>query len=161
MSAPGPTDSTPQQPISTPESFNTLLTEVNQLFADTTTKYPRFLEIKMQRQPDIEGQTKAQEIQREKEQILNELNRIEETYDADYLERKAAPPQRSIMTILGLKTTQDKTIALFYLAYVLFSIAFTLYIIRLSTKKIIAGSFILVILTGIGILLTLGLVNYG
>lgn len=86
---------------------------------------------------------------------------MEETYEEDYLERKAAPSQRSIMTILGLKTTQDKVIALFYLAYVLFSIAFTLYVVRLSTKKIIAGSFILVILTGLGILFTLGIINYG
>ena len=157
MSAPGPTGSTAPPGI----SFNDLSTNVNQLMVTTSDKFQQYLSIKSQRQPIINQNTEVQTELRDKQQILNELNRMEETYDEDYLERKAAPTQRSIMTTLGLKTTQDKAIALFYLAYVLFSIAFTLYIIRLSTKKIIAGSFILVILTGIGILLTLGIVNYG
>ena len=156
MSAPGPTGSTPPG-----ISFRDLSTETKQLLVTTSTNFQGYITLKAQRQPIIDNNIKVQSDLHDTEQILNELNRMEETYEEDYLERKAAPSQRSIMTILGLKTTQDKVIALFYLAYVLFSIAFTLYIVRLSTKKIIAGSFILVILTGLGILLTLGIVNYG
>jgi len=160
MSATGPTGATgPTRPPGI--GFNDLATNTNQLLASTATTFQQFMSLKTQRQPIVDDNTKAQAVLHEKQQILNELNRIEETYDADYLERKATPSQRSIMTLLGLKTTQDKAIALFYLAYVLFSISLTLYIVRLSTKKIIAGSFILVILTGIGILLTLGVINYG
>lgn len=156
MSAPGPTGSTP------PEiSFRDLSTETKQLLVTTSTNFQGYITLKAQRQPIIDNNIKVQSDLHDTEQILNELNRMEETYEEDYLERKAAPSQRSIMTILGLKTTQDKVIALFYLAYVLFSIAFTLYVVRLSTKKIIAGSFILVILTGLGILFTLGIINYG
>jgi hypothetical protein len=157
MSLPGATGPTPPPGI----SFNDLSTNTNSLLADTATRFQQYMDLKSQRQTIIDQNTQVQATMHDRQQILNELNRMEQTYDEDYLERKAAPPQRSIMTILGLKTTQDKAIALFYLAYVLFSIAFTLYIVRLSTKKIIAGSFILLILTGVGILLTLGLVNYG
>jgi len=160
MSLPGPTGATgPTPPPGI--SFNDLSTNTNSLLADTATRFQQYMDLKSQRQTIIDQNTQVQATMHDRQQILNELNRMEQTYDEDYLERKAAPPQRSIMTILGLKTTQDKAIALFYLAYVLFSIAFTLYIVRLSTKKIIAGSFILLILTGVGILLTLGLVNYG
>jgi len=157
----GPTGATGPTGAGAPPNFDAIATNTQQYLASTTTTFTQYLDLKAQRGTLLEQKGKLSSEVRDKEQMLRELNRMEETYDEEFLERKGNPPKTSLTSIAGLHTTQDKTIAFFYLAYVLFSVALTLYFIRVSTKKMLAALFILTILGVLAALITLGIVYYG
>lgn len=153
----------PAVPPSQQLSFEMIAQNTQSLIVTTETNYNSFMELKTQRQPLIEERARLADIVADKEKTLRELNRMEETYDAQFMEgfQNPAASKRKITSIAGLHTTQDKVIAFFYLSYILFSIAVTLYFIRISTKKVLAGAFILIILVAVGIMISLGLIYYG
>jgi hypothetical protein len=155
--ATGPTGSTQLAP----PSFDSIAANTQQFLVTTSATYQQYLDLKAQRGTLLEQKANLAVEVRDKEQMLRELNRMEETYDEEFLERKGSPPKTSLTSIAGLHTTQDKAIASFYLAYVLFSLALTVYFIRVSSKKMLAAVFILTVLGVMGALITLGIVYYG
>lgn len=141
--------------------FNTLVTSARFLLTTTADTFQQYSDLKAQRQPLLDQRVVLQEKERDREQILGELNRMEETYDTEFLERKASPAVNPAMRILGLNTTQDKAVAFFYFAYVLFSVAVILYFLRVSTQKIRAFLFSFTIMAAVLSVVTVGIAYYG
>ena len=109
----------------------------------------------------LERQAVLSEQEHDREQILGELNRMEETYDTEFVERRASPAGNPALKILGLNTTQDKVIAFFYFAYVLFSVAVIWYFLRVSTQKIRAFLFSFTVMAAVLSVITVGIAYYG
>ena len=162
----GVTGATGGIPVSPPPSqelsFEMIVSNTQALIVSTENNFNTTQSLTAQRQGLLTERAKLETVVADKERTLRELNRMEETYDAEFMEGFQNPGgRRGNITIAGLPTTQDKVIAFFYLSYVLFSIAVTLYFIRVSTQKVLAGVFILIILVAVGIMVSLGLIYYG
>jgi hypothetical protein len=128
---------------------------------ETTTLFQSYLNLKGQRQSLLDQEAELESNVREMQLQLRELNRQEETYDQVFTDLTEHPPKKGFFTALGLRSTQDWTLATFFFCYTLFSIIFTLYAIRFSQTKIWAALFVLTIMFSFGVFFTLALVHYG
>ena len=98
---------------------------------------------------------------RDKQHRLNELNQLDETYTQSYLDFKANPPVGGIFSKFGLRTTQDWTIAFFYLSFTVFSVVILLYVFIKSQQKIYAFFFTFTLLCIFVLLVTVWISYYG
>ena len=98
---------------------------------------------------------------REKQHRLNELNQLDETYTKTYLDFTENPIKGGIFYRYGLRTTQDWTIALFYLSFTIFSIVILLYVFVTSVQKIYAIAFVFTGLCIFGLISTTWIAYYG
>jgi len=85
---------------------------------------------------------------------LQELDRIEDTYDREFLDRKNNTKKVGLVSKLGLVTTQDWVLALFFLSYVIFTIALFITIVKGAQNKIKAIIFVFCLTGVLGMVLT-------
>ena len=165
-SATGPTGSINPIPSipsgESPEDSIKIIVQLTQEeLKNATAQFQSYLDLKSQRQPLLNQRDSLKAEARELQFKINEINRIEETYDQEYLDRKTNPPRKGVFASLGLRNTQDWVLAMFYFFYGIFTLIFTLYAIRFSVKKTWAALFIVSIMFSIGVFFTMGLVYYG
>ena len=98
---------------------------------------------------------------RGQQKLLQEVSRIEETYDKDYLDRKRAGPRTSAFGKIGMANTQDWAIFLYFLSYGLFSAAILVYATYLSTRKIATFLFFGILMLIFGLFSLLMIRYYG
>jgi hypothetical protein len=112
-------------------------------------------------QPLLSEQNGLNTAVRDKQHRLNELNQLDETYTQSYLDFKANPPAGGFFSKFGLRTTQDWTIAFFYLSFTVFSIIILLYGFVKSQQKIYAFFFTFTLLCIFVLLVTVWISYYG
>lgn len=86
---------------------------------------------------------KAGTVQRditEKDLVLHDLIRQEDTLDQQFLDQRAAPAPQAFFARFGLGTTQDWIIAFFFFAYSVMALAITGILLVMSTEKIRVGA---------------------
>jgi hypothetical protein len=74
---------------------------------------------------------------------LNEINRQEEVYDREFIDRKNNPRKNDYLYNLGLRTTEDFVLTYFFFSYILFVLIVLITVLRYSTKKIVAAAIII------------------
>ena len=87
-----------------------------------------------------------------------ELERVEQTYDREFLDRVSAPPlKKGLLQGYGLVTTQDWVMAMFVIAYFTFSMSLILLFVVKSEAKLkaffVAVSIIIILGTFMGLLI--------
>jgi hypothetical protein len=92
---------------------------------------------------------------------MKELERVEQTYEKEYLDKKHYPANRGILYKLGLHSIQDFTIAAFIISYVFFAIVMILYATMISTSKFTTFFIMLVTMIVLGLLFGLALIRFG
>ena len=106
-----------------------------------------------------ESETLAIEVS-ELDRKLQELDRIEEVYDREFIDRKKNPSSFGLLSKVGLQTTQDWVLAFFFLSYIIFSILFIVMIVMGAEKKM-KGLIFAFCVTGVsGVLITLMISRY-
>lgn len=63
---------------------------------------------------------------------MKELDRVEQTYDQEYLEKKHHPAKKS----MKFTSVQEFTLAAFYISYLFFSLVFIMYAMNKSTSPL-------------------------
>ena len=74
---------------------------------------------------------------------LNEINRQEEVYDREFIDRKKNPRKNGVLFNLGLRTNEDFVFTYFFFSYVIFVLIVLINVLRYSTKKIVASVIII------------------
>jgi hypothetical protein len=98
---------------------------------------------------------------RDLELRMKELERVEQTYEKEFLDKKHYPANRGFLYKLGLHSLQDFTIAAFILSYVFFAIVMILYAMMVSTSKFTTFFIMLITMIVIGLLFGLALIRFG
>jgi len=89
---------------------------------------------------------------------MKELDRVEQTYEKEYLDRKHSPAEKKAW---GLNSAQDFALAAFYFSYFFFAAVFTLYATINSAAKLYTLLTLVVTFFMIGLLMTFAIINYG
>lgn len=98
----------------------------------------------------------------EQTRALQELSRVESTYDKDYLDVKAAGGlPKTAFGVMGLTSTQDWVLFLYFLSFGVCSVAVLLYVTYRSTKKLQAFLFVGAFMALVGLFSTLAIRYYG
>jgi hypothetical protein len=79
---------------------------------------------------------------------IQELDRLEQTYDREFLDRKKNPIKKGIFYRLGLRTTEDWVLTYFFFSYIMFIVFLLINILKHSPKKVVASALVI----GIGLL---------
>ena len=106
-----------------------------------------------------ESETLALEVS-ELDRKLQELDRIEEVYDREFLDRKKNPSSFGLLSKVGLQTTQDWVLAFFFLSYIIFSVLFIVMIVIGAENKTKGGIFAFCVTGVFGVLITLMISRY-
>ena len=114
------------------------LVQIQTTYADYSTALSTNTDI-LSQQSDIQKQIE------EKTLILNELNRVEGTYDRDYLDRRVTGPVKSFFGKMGLSSTQDWALAFFFAAFITMVAVILILLLINSTQKLRLGIFTLLV----------------
>jgi hypothetical protein len=74
---------------------------------------------------------------------LRDLDRQEQTYDREFLDRKQNPSTSGIFYRIGLRTTEDWVMAFFFFSYILFVFMCLINVLLYSEKKGFASAFVI------------------
>lgn len=113
--------------------------EVTDLFFNLPGKFEQYSLQAPNAQKYTGENAKLLDTQIELNKQLEDIHRKEQTYDREFLDRRATPPKPGMFDMLGLQTSQDWSIFLLYFSYFFFSIILFLNAILYSSKKLIAG----------------------
>jgi len=131
-----------------------LISEIQQSYLTYKSNVPFYEESKS---TTTELQDELNDLNRKKE----ELERVEQTYDREFLDRiNAPPPAKGIFKQFGIVTTQDWVIALFLMAFFSFSICLILLFVVKSEAKLKAFGVALAIIIVLGFMLGLLIFKY-
>jgi phage terminase large subunit-like protein len=128
---------------------------------NTQTTFDTYIAAKTNVQPLIDQNLEIEGDLRDLQHRLNELNQLDDTYTQTYLDFKANPPKKSFFSGLGLRTTQDWAIAIFYFSYLIFSAIILMYAFVNSVQKIYAFFFVFTLLSVFLLISTTMLMYYG
>lgn len=123
-----------------PPSLNDIITSY---LIDLPNKYSTYA---MQSSSNNSISTDSVELDKQVQDLnlqLQKLNRQEETYDREFLDRKNNPPERGLFYKVGLRTTEDWVIAYFLFSYTIFFLLGLTYVLMYSTKKIIGAALVI------------------
>ena len=108
--------------------ITSLFTTLPNLYSTYSTQVPNAMTYtKESRELDA----KIQGLNQEKQA----LNRQEETYDREFLDRQEAAPRKGIIYLMGLRTTEDWVFAYFFFAYFMFFLLLLITVLMYSDKK--------------------------
>ena len=91
---------------------------------------------------------------------LHDLDRQQQTYDREFLDRKQNPSTSGIFYRVGLRTTEDWVMAFFFFSYILFVFVCLINVLLYSQTKIFASALIIGLGTLFGFLGMLLLYRY-
>ena len=92
---------------------------------------------------------------------MKELERVEQTYEKEYLDKKNYPADKGLFYKLGLHSVQDFTIAVFCVSYVFFAVVMILYGTMVSNTKFTTFFIMFLVMIVIGLLFGFALIRYG
>lgn len=134
--------------VATRNATTILFTEIQQLWEDYTQTKTRNTALMVEK-----GALDKQHA--EKLLVLRELNRKEDTLDKQYLDQRSNPAPTTFFRRLGLGTTQDWALALFFFAYGFLSLMTILLLIRLSSQPVRMGSMGVLLFLLLGFIISL------
>ena len=73
---------------------------------------------------------------------LQQINRQEETYDREFLDRKSNPSKKGFLYRMGLRTTEDFVFAYFFFSYIIFFFILLVTVQLYSTTKVFASAIV-------------------
>jgi hypothetical protein len=73
---------------------------------------------------------------------LQDLDRQEQTYDREFLDRKNNPSKKGFFHKIGLRTTEDFVLAYFFFSYVMFFLILFIMIQFYSTTRVYASALV-------------------
>lgn len=149
---PPTTVETPSDELTT-ESVQTLLDNLKQLHPVYLYNLPNIASY------ESEGNTLAIEAEGINRK-LQEFDRIEDTYDREFIDRKKNPTQFGLISNTGLLTTQDWILAFFFISYAIFTVLLFITIIINAEKKLKAAVFVFCVTGVLGILITSMILRY-
>jgi len=79
---------------------------------------------------------------------IQELDRQEQTYDREFMDRKKEPVKTGIFSRIGLRTTEDFVMTYFFFSYLMFFLMVLINVLVYSTKKVFAVGVVI----GVGML---------
>jgi hypothetical protein len=79
---------------------------------------------------------------------IQELDRQEQTYDREFMDRKKEPAKTGIFSRIGLRTTEDFVMTYFFFSYLMFFLMVLINVLVYSTKKVFAVGMVI----GVGML---------
>lgn len=116
---------------------------VDDLFIKLPKQYEEYNTLKNKYSNDVkESATLDGQIQ-ELNTKLNEINRQEEVYDREFIDRKTNPRKTGFLYNLGLRTTEDFVLTYFFFSYIVFVLMILITVLMYSTKKIVAAVIII------------------
>lgn len=92
---------------------------------------------------------------------MKELERVEQTYEKEYLDKKNYPADKGLFYKLGLHSVQDFTIAVFCVSYVFFAVVMILYGTMVSNTKFTTFFIMFLVMIVLGLLFGFALIRYG
>ena len=111
---------------------------------------------------DLQAQKNTLETEvRDLQLRMKELERVEQTYEKEYLDKKQHPANKGILYHIGLHTAQDFTIALFCISYLFFSCVMIMYATIFSTSKFITFFITTIVMVVIAQIFGIMLITYG
>jgi hypothetical protein len=144
-----------EEDVSIKSIFDEVIQGVQNSLTEVQTLYNSYTDLQ-KAQPTDSGQAeKVQASLAEKQAVLRELNRIEDTLNQQYLDYKAQPPSKTFFARIGLTNTQDWTIAFFFLSFGFMMIMLTLTIAIQSTAPLRAAGFFLMLTTLLAFIIAL------
>lgn len=97
----------------------------------------------------------------QKKAVLADLTRVEQTFEREYLDRRAAAPAGNLFARMGLQDAQDWSLAMFYVAYAVLTGAAVLQVLRWSQQKVFMAGGLVVGASVLLIFITAVLIYYG
>jgi len=135
-------------------TMNLINVEIQQAYLAYKAKFPSY---DQSTSTLAELQNELDGLNRKKE----ELDRVEQTYDREFLDRvNSPPPAKGIFKQFGFVTTQDWVIALFLMAFFSFSICLILFFVVHSEAKLKAFGVAISIIIVLGFMLGLLIFKY-
>lgn len=113
---------------------NTLVTNLGQLWASYT-------QAKTAAAATTAQQGTLQNIYSEKELVLRDLQRQEDTLNQQYLDQRANPAPKTFFARMGLGTNQDWVLAFFFFSYAILSVMGLIAFSAMSTQPLRVGVF--------------------
>lgn len=108
--------------------ITSLFTNLPNMYSTYSTQVPNTITYTKDSQ---ELDAKIQGLNLEKQ----ELNRQEETYDREFLDRRASAPPKGILYLMGLRTTEDWVFVYFFFSYFMFFLLLLITVLMYSEKK--------------------------
>jgi hypothetical protein len=108
--------------------ITSLFTNLPNLYAIYSTQVPNTIIYRTESQK-LDKEIQGLNLQKQ------ELNRQEETYDREFLDRRAAAPPKGILYLMGLRTTEDWVFAYFFFSYFMFFLLLLITVLIYSEKK--------------------------
>ena len=159
-SAPTPVPTVPLTP-DLAATYNATIQQAQQALVQIQTTYTTYSTALSTNTDIIAQQSDIKKQIDEKTLILNELNRVEGTYDRDYLDRRVSPPAKSFFGKMGLSTTQDWALAFFFFAFLTMTAVILVLLLLHSTQKLRLGVFTLLVTGALTFLFALLIRFYG
>jgi hypothetical protein len=116
---------------------------VDELFIKLPTQYGEYTTLMNKYSNDVQESATLDEQIQELNTKLNEINRQEEVYDREFIDRKSNPRKNGVLYNLGLRTTEDFVLTYFFFSYVIFVLMILITVLMYSTKKIVAATIII------------------
>lgn len=112
--------------------------------------------------PTLQAQKDALKVDvRDLQLQMKELERVEQTYEKEYLDKKHYPANKGFLYKLGLHSVQDFTIATFLMSYLFFAIVMILYAMKISNSKFTTFFIMLISMIVLGLLFGFALIRLG
>lgn len=136
-------------------AFDEVIQGAQASLANVQTMYTTYSDLK-NAQPSDSGQAeKVQASLAEKQAILRELNRVEDTLNQQYLDYKAQPPSKTFFARIGLTNNQDWTLAFFFLSFGFMMVMLTITLAVQSLAPLRAAGFFLMLTTLLAFIIAL------
>lgn len=123
--------------------------------------FAAYQQIKTNQTGATASQLEERETLAQKKAVLADLTRVEQTFEREYLDRRADPPVGNLFARMGLQDAQDWSLAIFYVAYAALTGAAVLFVLRWSSSPafmaagLVAGAGVLLVM------ITTALIYYG
>lgn len=125
-------------------AFNEAIQGAQGALAELQTSYTAYSDRQKAQPADSTADMDAtQKAIYEKQMILRELNRAEDTLNQQYLDFKAAPPTKTFFAKIGLSSPQDWSLAFFFFSFGFMMVMITLVLAMQSTAPLRAAGFFL------------------
>jgi hypothetical protein len=136
-------------------AFDEIIQGAQASLAEVQTNFTAYTDLQ-RAQPTDTGETqRVQKSLAEKQTLLRELNRIEDTLNQQYLDYKAQPVSKTFFARIGLTNNQDWTLAFFFLSFGFMMVMLTITLAVQSAAPLRAAGFFLALTTLLAFIIAL------
>ncbi len=135
--------------------FDKVIQGAQASLVEVQTNYTTYGDLQRAQPTDTGEMQKVQASLAEKQTLLRELNRVEDTLNQQYLDYKAQPPTKTFFARIGLTNTQDWTLAFFFFSFGFMMVMLSITLAVQSAAPLRAAGFFLALTTLLAFIIAL------